>query len=69
MTAVAVSPKFQVVIPKDIRRQLDIKPGQKVDVLAVGGTIHIVPVASIRSLKGAFPGIATEVDRDDRDLP
>ena len=69
MTTVAVSPKFQVVIPKDVRRQLALKPGQKVDVLAVGGTIHIVPVTSMRSLKGAFPNSATEPDRDDRDLP
>ncbi len=69
MTAVAVSPKYQVVIPKDIRAQIGLKPGQKVEVIALGGTIHIVPVTPIAKLRGAFPGIATEVDRDDRALP
>jgi AbrB family looped-hinge helix DNA binding protein len=69
MTAVAVSPKYQVVIPKDIRRQIALKPGQKVDVIALGNTIHLVPLVPITRLRGAFPGISTEVDREDRELP
>ena len=36
MTVVTVSPKYQVVIPKDVRRKLNIRPGQKVAAFAVG---------------------------------
>jgi len=61
MTVATVSSKYHLVIPKNIRAQIALKPGQKVEVMAVGGTIFIVPVRSIASLRGAFPGIATEV--------
>ena len=37
-----VSPKYQIVIPKAVRRQLDIKPGQKMQVEAAdNGTIIV----------------------------
>jgi len=61
MTVATVSSKYHLVIPKNIRAQIALKPGQKVEVMAVGGTIFIVPVRSIASLRSAFPGIATEV--------
>ena len=65
MTAVSLSPKFQVVIPKDVRRQIPIKPGQKFEVLAFQGHIELVPVVPIRKLRGIATGISTKVDRDD----
>ena len=33
MTAVTVSPKFQVVIPKEVRESMGIFSGQKIQVL------------------------------------
>ena len=33
METVTVSPKYQVVIPSAIRRSLDIRPGQKVQMI------------------------------------
>jgi AbrB family looped-hinge helix DNA binding protein len=34
---VKLSPKFQVVIPRDIREKFDLKPGQKTVVIEKGG--------------------------------
>ena len=39
---VTISPKFQVVIPKAIRDQLRLVPGQKVEALVVDGRIELV---------------------------
>lgn len=65
MTTVSLSPKFQVVIPKDVRRQIPIKPGQKFEVIAFQGHIELVPVVPIKKLRGIAKGITTEVERDD----
>ena len=57
MTVVTVSPKFQVVIPKDVREKLGIRPGQKVAAFAVGKRIELVPVEPVERLRGRFPGL------------
>lgn len=64
MTAVKVSPKFQVVIPKDVREQLGIVAGQELQVLVYEGHITMVPLEPIESLRGFLKGIDTTVDRD-----
>jgi len=64
--AVKVSPKFQVVIPKAVRRELKIRPGQRLQVLASGGTIRLVPVQPIEKLRGfakGLPAFDREPDR------
>lgn len=52
MEIVTISPKFQVVIPKAVREQLKLVPGQVVQVLAYGDRIEFLPVRSARDLKG-----------------
>lgn len=55
MTVVTVSPKYQVVIPKDVREKLGIKPGQKVEAFAIGSRIELVPVEPIENFRGRYP--------------
>jgi AbrB family looped-hinge helix DNA binding protein len=64
MTAVKVSPKFQVVIPKDAREQLGLKAGQELQVLVYEGRIELIPVEPIENLRGLLKGIDTTVERD-----
>jgi len=64
MTAVTVSPKFQIVIPKDIRESMGIVSGQKVEVLSYRNRIELVLIKPMKKMKGFLKGIDTEVKRD-----
>ena len=64
VSAVTLSPKYQVVIPPSIRTAFKLKPGQKIEVVVYEGRITLVPVGAMRSLRGLTPGIDTVVPRD-----
>ena len=64
MDAVTISPKYQVVIPRKIRESLNLKPGLKVQVLAYGNRIELIPLKNISDMRGFLNGIDTEVDRE-----
>jgi AbrB family looped-hinge helix DNA binding protein len=67
METVTISPKFQVVIPKAIREQLGLVPGQKIQAIAVGDRIEFLPVRPARELRGVLRGLDTRVLRDEHD--
>jgi len=64
MNAVTVSPKFQVVIPKEIREAMKIKSGQKIQMLAYNNRIELIPIKPMKALRGFLKGIDTKVARD-----
>ena len=64
METVTISPKYQVVIPKKIRNRLGLLPGQKVQAIAYGGRIELIPVRPVRQMKGFLKGIDTKVERE-----
>jgi AbrB family looped-hinge helix DNA binding protein len=64
MTIVSISPKFQVVIPKQIREALRLQPGQKIQVIQYEGQIVMIPVRSMQSARGFLKGIDTTVERE-----
>ena len=64
MAVVTVSPKFQVVIPREVREELGIRPGQKIQVIAIHNRLEMIPVKSAKSMRGFLKGIDTRVDRD-----
>jgi AbrB family looped-hinge helix DNA binding protein len=64
MPKVTVSPKFQIVIPREVRDSLSIKPGEELQVFRYGDRIELVPVRSIREMRGFLKGIDTTVERD-----
>lgn len=49
-----VGPKGQVVVPKQIRDELGIQPGDRVTVYRLGDVAHIRRVRSIDELRGIF---------------
>jgi AbrB family looped-hinge helix DNA binding protein len=64
METVTISPKFQVVIPKDIRDKLKLRPGQKVQAILYQDRIELVPVRPVREMKGFLKGLDTDVPRE-----
>jgi AbrB family looped-hinge helix DNA binding protein len=64
MTAVTVSPKYQIVIPKEVRESMGIFSGQKIQVLTYQNRIELIPIKPMKMMKGFLKGIDTEVGRD-----
>ena len=64
MGTVTISPKFQVVIPKEIREQLGLSPGQKVQAIVCGDRIELIPVRPAEQMRGFLKGIDTHIERE-----
>jgi AbrB family looped-hinge helix DNA binding protein len=64
MTTITVSPKFQIVIPKEIRQKLNLKPGQKLQVIQLGDRIEFIILKDIRDARGFLKGINTDIVRE-----
>lgn len=64
MTVVTVSPKYQVVIPKDVRERLGIQPGQKIQALVYGDRIELVPLRQPAELRGLLEHVENSFQRE-----
>lgn len=64
METVTISPKFQVVIPRSVRKSLSIKPGQKIQVILYEGHIELIPIVPIKKMRGYLKGIDTTIERE-----
>lgn len=64
MSSVKISPKYQVVIPRKIRDSLQLKSGQKVQVMLYGNRIELIPERSISEMRGFLKGINTQIERE-----
>jgi len=64
METITVSPKFQIVIPKEIRQKLKIKPGQKLQVFQSGNRIEYIIVRDMKDYRGFLKGIDTHIQRE-----
>ena len=62
---VILSSKYQVVIPKEVRRQLKLKRGQGLQIVVRGGSITLVPDYPLNELKGLFKGMQTKDLREE----
>jgi AbrB family looped-hinge helix DNA binding protein len=65
MQTVKVSPKFQVVIPKELRERLKLRPGQELVIYELDGQIRLQNPHTPKSLRGLARGLKwQESDRD-----
>jgi AbrB family looped-hinge helix DNA binding protein len=65
MDKVKVSPKFQVVIPKKLREELQLKPGEELQIYILDKSIRIHRPRSIKELRGIAKGMQwKDEDRD-----
>jgi AbrB family looped-hinge helix DNA binding protein len=65
MDKVTVSPKFQVVIPKRLREEMDLKPGEVLQIYLFEDALRLQRPGSIKDLRGIAKGLQwKDEDRD-----
>lgn len=67
MTQVTVSPKYQVVIPKEVREKMSLHKGQKMTVMSKENVIIIMPAVPLKQYRGFLKGMSTRNIREKKD--
>ena len=62
---VTLSPKYQVVIPKDVREGFGLSPGDSIEVLALDGRIELIPVRAAKELRGFLKHLNNNFEREE----
>ncbi len=65
MSTLTLSPKFQVVVPKEIREAMNLKAGMPMQVVQYGERIEFIPVRPMTEARGLLRGMTTDFERDD----
>ena len=58
MARVTLSPKFQIVIPREIRKKLSLRPGQQMMLSEQGGIITAIPDRPLEKFRGILKGMS-----------
>ena len=67
MESVTISPKYQVVIPKGVRRRLSLSPGDAMMVIDLGDRIELLPARPASELRGLIKGRKASFQREKKD--
>lgn len=65
MKTVTVSSRYQIVIPSDLRRLLNIQVGQKLMARIQGNHIELAPAVSLTAARGFLPGLDAKIEPED----
>ncbi len=72
MTTSILSPKYQIVIPREIRKALALHPGQRLSIVEKDGHIELRPILTQDQILGFLKHkahIPFEREKTDRPLP
>lgn len=73
MTAVTVSSKYQIVIPREARRKLGITSGTRLQAIEDSTGLRLVKEPSLQEIPGLIKGLSVRDDdiraEQDRPLP
>jgi len=62
-----ISSKYQIVIPRELRQQFKLKPGQKIMFIPYQKSMRLVIVPSIQEALGMFKGMKIDNLREEVD--
>jgi AbrB family looped-hinge helix DNA binding protein len=62
-----LSSKYQISIPKKVREEQNWKPGQEFAFVPAGESVMLVPVPTLKELRGIARGANTQDYRDRND--
>jgi len=65
MSTVTLSKEYQLIFPEEVRETIGLKAGTSYEVFSYNNRIELIPITSIKNLKGIFKGIDTNIIRDD----
>ena len=71
MTAVTVSSKYQIVIPREARRKFGITSGTKLQAIVEASGLRLVKEPTLQEIPGLLKGLPVKDDliRDEKDRP
>ncbi len=58
MPKVTISPKFQIVVPREIREKLRLRPGQQITLIERDGIITAIPDQPLEKFRGVLKGMS-----------
>jgi len=64
METVKISSKFQIVIPREARTALRLRPGQRVRVFVYDGRLEIIPIRPMKEMRGFVRGMDSSFERE-----
>jgi AbrB family looped-hinge helix DNA binding protein len=67
MEKTILSPKYQLVIPKEIREETGLKSGEKIIILAKDGIINLIPQHMLKKMRGFIKGVKVKPYREEKD--
>jgi AbrB family looped-hinge helix DNA binding protein len=67
MATVTISSKYQFVIPREIRKQFNLKPGQKIMFIPLQWNIASYGGSPIKKARGMLKGVNTDNAREQAD--
>jgi AbrB family looped-hinge helix DNA binding protein len=62
-----ISSKYQVVIPREVRKQFGLKPGQRIAFIPFNKTLHVVIIPPVEQARGMLKGMNTDGYREEED--
>ena len=67
MYTATISSKYQVVIPREVREQFGIKPGQRIAFIPYNKILRVVVVPPPEQMRGILKGMDTSNYREEDD--
>jgi AbrB family looped-hinge helix DNA binding protein len=67
MTEASLSSKYQLVIPKEVRKETGLKSGEKLIFLVKDGIINLIPQKLLKKMRGFIKGVKVADYREDQD--
>ncbi len=67
MKNVILSTKYQLVVPREVRERLGLRPGSEFTVIEKGGVVFLVPARPVRARRGVARGTRPRSLREKKD--
>lgn len=64
MKTLTVSPKYQIVIPKQVRELVGVRAGMKFKIIPYKNRLEFIPLEPTKNLRGILKGMDTTIKRE-----